>query len=156
LTPRVSSVPDRQQSGVYRYCSFIPIATMDIVQQCLSLTSEPCLISAFSAFNFIWSNVEQAQVSKTQLEALAQSIAQLLLTLDGEYRVGKLQDVKTSMALAHLCRFVRSSNAVGLNVLIISTSIAQANRRDLSFRSKTSIDPIFEAPVHQESKNRSH
>jgi hypothetical protein len=89
---------------------------MDTVQQCLSLTSVPCLIPAFSAFKFIWSDVEQAQVGKTQLDALAQSIAQLLLTLDGEYRVGRLQGVKTSMALADLCRFVRSSNAMGLNV----------------------------------------
>jgi|SRR5882762_1970723 hypothetical protein len=87
---------------------------MDIVQRCLSLTSVPCLISAFSTFTFIWSDVEQAQVGKTQLDALAQSIAQLLLTLDGEYRVGRLQGVKTSMALTDLCRFVRSSNPVGL------------------------------------------
>ena len=107
---------ERQQSGVYRYHSFILFTTMDTIQQCLSLTSVPCLIPAFSALKFIWSDVEQAQVGKTQLGALAQSIAQLLLTLDGEYRVGRLQDVKTSMVLADLCRFVISSNAMGLNV----------------------------------------
>jgi hypothetical protein len=87
---------------------------MDIVQQCLNLTSVPCLISAFSAFKFMWSDVEQTQVGKTQLDGLVQSIAQLLLTLNGEYRDGQLQDVKTCMALADLCRLVKSSNSRGL------------------------------------------
>ena len=90
---------------------------MDIVQQCLSLTSVPCLISAFSAFKFIWSDVEQAQVGKTQLEVLAQSIAQLLLTLDGEYRAGRLQQVRTSVPLGDLSRSVRFSIAVSIEYL---------------------------------------
>jgi hypothetical protein len=44
---------------------------MDIIQQHLSLTPVPCLIPAFSAFKFIWSDVEQAQVDEAQLEVLA-------------------------------------------------------------------------------------
>jgi hypothetical protein len=44
---------------------------MDIIQQHLSLTPVPCLLPAFSAFKFIWSDVKQAQVDETQLEVLA-------------------------------------------------------------------------------------
>jgi hypothetical protein len=90
---------------------------MDTIQQCLSLTSVPCLIPAFSALKFIWSDVEQAQVGKTQLEVLAQSIAQLLLTLDGEYRAGRLQQVRTSVPLGDLSRSVRFSIAVSIEYL---------------------------------------
>src|ERR1700676_828602 len=80
--------------------------TMDIIHQCLSLAPVPYLSAAFSALRLIWSSVQQVQASKGQLEALAQSIAQLLQTLDDEYRAGRLLQVKTSVPLADLCRFV--------------------------------------------------
>jgi hypothetical protein len=59
---------------------------MDIVHKCLSITPVPRLAPAFSAFRFIWSDVKQAQVGKRQLEAFGLSVAQLLQTLDREYR----------------------------------------------------------------------
>jgi hypothetical protein len=85
----------------------IPIlSTMDIIQQCLSLAPVPCLALAFSAFWFICPYMPQAQVSKKQLEALAQSIARLLQTLDGVYRAGRLLQAQTLAPLTDLCRFV--------------------------------------------------
>jgi hypothetical protein len=50
----------------------------------------PYLAPAFSALRFICSSIAQAKASKLQLEALAQSIAQFLKTLDGEYRARRL------------------------------------------------------------------
>ena len=80
---------------------------MDIVHSCLSLAPVPYLVTAFDALSFIWTSVQQAQASKRQLEALSQSIAQLLHSLDGEYRSGRLLDVKTAAPLTDLCGFVR-------------------------------------------------
>ncbi|KIM77044.1 hypothetical protein PILCRDRAFT_796614 [Piloderma croceum F 1598] len=48
--------------------------------------------------------VQQAQVSKQQLEALAQSIPQLLQMLDREYSAGRLLKVKTPTPFADLIR----------------------------------------------------
>jgi len=79
---------------------------MDIVQQRLSLAPVPYLELAFSVFRFIWSSVEQAQASKQQLRALAQAIAQLLSTLNREYRAGRLVQAKSSTPIADLGRFV--------------------------------------------------
>ncbi|KIM73991.1 hypothetical protein PILCRDRAFT_715514, partial [Piloderma croceum F 1598] len=61
---------------------------------------------AFSILRFIWSSIQQAQASKGQLEALAQSIAQLLKALDEEYSTGRLLQVKTSTPLADLLRLL--------------------------------------------------
>jgi hypothetical protein len=80
---------------------------MDIIHQCLSLAPVPYLGPAFSAFKFIWSSVQQVQASKQQLETLAQSIAQLLQTLNGEYRAGRLLQAGTSSPLTNLRRCVR-------------------------------------------------
>jgi hypothetical protein len=77
---------------------------MNIIQQCLSLAPVPYLAPAFSALRFICSSVEQAQASKLQLKALAQTIAQLLQTLDREYRARRLLQVRTSGPLADLIR----------------------------------------------------
>ena len=79
---------------------------MDIVRHCL-LAPVPCLAPTFAALRFIRSSVEQVQASKSQLEALVQLIAQLLQTIDGEYRAGRLLQVRTSVALTELSRFVR-------------------------------------------------
>jgi hypothetical protein len=79
---------------------------MDIIHQCLSLVPVPYLAPAFAVFSFIWSSVEEAQASRRQLEALSQSIAQLLQTLEKEYRGGRLLEVRTSTPLENLCRFV--------------------------------------------------
>jgi hypothetical protein len=79
---------------------------MDIIQQCLSLAPVPYLAPAFSVFRFICSTVEQAQASKQQLQALSQTIAQLLSTLNTEYRAGRLLQTKTSTPVADLIGFV--------------------------------------------------
>jgi hypothetical protein len=83
-----------------------PLLTMDIIQHCLSLAPLPYLSPAFSALRFIWSSVQQAQASKRQLEALTQLIAQLLKTLDSEYRARRLLQASTSRPLDGLRRFV--------------------------------------------------
>jgi len=80
---------------------------MDIIHQCLSLAPVPYLDFAFSVFEFIWTSVEQAQASKQQLHALAQTIAQLLSTLNKEYCAGRLVQADTSTPVAELGRFVR-------------------------------------------------
>jgi hypothetical protein len=80
---------------------------MDIIHQCLSLAPVPYLGPAFSALRFIWSSIEQVTASKCQLEALAQSIAQLLKALDEGYRDGQLLENRTSTPLADLRRFVK-------------------------------------------------
>lgn len=79
---------------------------MDILHQCLSLVPVPYLAPAFAAFRFIWSSVEQAQASKQQLKVLTQSIAQLLQTLNGQYRAQRLLEVQTSKSFTDLCGFV--------------------------------------------------
>lgn len=75
---------------------------MDIIHHCLSLVPVPYLVPAFSALRFIWLSVEQAQASKQQLKALAETIANLLQTINGEYEAGRLVESKTSKALVEL------------------------------------------------------
>ena len=83
------------------------LLTMDIIHECLSLAPVPYLGHAFSVLRFIWSSIQQVRASKQQLEALALSIAQLLRTLDREYRAGRLLQAGTSNPIAELARFVR-------------------------------------------------
>src|SRR5882762_2265916 len=94
-----------KQLNVAEYTS-IPLSTMDIIHQCLSMVPVPYLTPAFAALRFIWSSVEQARASRQQLQALAQSIAQLLQTLHDQYRSGRLLEAKTSRPLADLRGFV--------------------------------------------------
>jgi hypothetical protein len=98
---------------------------MDIIQQCLSLAPVPYLAPAFSVLRFIWSLVEQAQASKQQLQVLAQTIAQLLRTLNREYSAGRLRQAKTSMPLGDLHKFVLSTT--------VSQTLPTTHRR-LSYR----------------------
>ncbi|KIM82420.1 hypothetical protein PILCRDRAFT_461876 [Piloderma croceum F 1598] len=84
---------------------------MDIIQHCLSLVPVPYLAPAFSIFKFIWSTVDQVQASKQQLEVLAQSLAQLLKALNGEYRAGRLLQARTSTSLADLSRLLKEISA---------------------------------------------
>ena len=74
------------------------LSTMDIIHQCSSLAPVPYLAPAFSLLQVILSSVEQAQASKRQLEFLAQ----LLQTLDGQYRAWQQQHVQTSKTLTDL------------------------------------------------------
>jgi hypothetical protein len=79
---------------------------MDIIHQCLSLAPVPYLATAFSALRFIWLTIQQVQASNGQLEVLAETVAQLLQTLNEEYRAGRLLQDKTSMHLADLAKCV--------------------------------------------------
>ncbi|KIM77885.1 hypothetical protein PILCRDRAFT_824860 [Piloderma croceum F 1598] len=72
---------------------------MDVVHLCLSLTPVPGLAPAFSALRFIW------------LLRNAQSIAQLLKALDGEYRSGRLLQARTSTSLADLHKLLEEISA---------------------------------------------
>ncbi|KIM73018.1 hypothetical protein PILCRDRAFT_15623 [Piloderma croceum F 1598] len=75
---------------------------MDIIHECLSLVPVPYLAPSFAAFRFIWSSIEQAQASKQQLKVLAQSIGQLLQTIDQEYRGRRLLESRSLTPLANL------------------------------------------------------
>jgi hypothetical protein len=79
----------------------------DIIEQCLSLAPVPYLSSAFHLLRMIWLSVQKAQASKRQLETLAQSIAQILGTLNEQYRIGRLLHVKTSTPLTNLHECVK-------------------------------------------------
>jgi hypothetical protein len=97
---------------------------MDIIQQGVSLPPVPCLNLAVSRLESIKTFVKPGQ-AKQQLVALAQSLEQLLTTLNGEFRAGKLLQTKTETALADLHRFVRFTVSQSL----LYTSIAQVTRR---------------------------
>ncbi|KAJ7714809.1 kinase-like domain-containing protein [Mycena metata] len=62
----------------------------------------PGLSVAFTLFMFIVSTVNEAQASKTQLEALAASIGQLLATLNAEFRAAKLNPKSSAHSLGEL------------------------------------------------------
>jgi hypothetical protein len=79
---------------------------MDIVQQCLALAPVPYLSTAFSLLRFIWTSVQQVQASKEQLRVLANCIAQLLCTLDAQYRTNKIVPSTTATALNDLSVYV--------------------------------------------------
>jgi len=123
---------------------------MDIIYQCLSLAPVPYLAPAFSVLRFIYSSVEQAQASKQQLQALSQTIAQLLWTLNKEYRSERLLYAKTSTAIDDLGRFVISTVPY---ILVSYQCISQITPRDLGIRSERGLMPISEATVHQRSKD---
>ena len=134
-----------------RHCS-LWFLTMDVVHLCLSLTPVPCLAPAFSALRFIWSSIERAKASKSQLEALAQSIAQLLKALDGEYQTRRLLQARTSTPLADLHRFVKF---ITLCIVIYSSTL-QAPGGNISFCAEGSIVRISETTLYQGSKNCSN
>jgi len=124
---------------------------MDIIHQCLSLAPVPYLDFAFSVFEFIWTSVEQAQASKQQLHALAQTIAQLLSTLNEEYRAGRLVQAETSTPLADLGGFVI------LTAPYIPDSyrcpLQQITERYLRFCSERDFTSIYKTSFHQRSTN---
>jgi hypothetical protein len=88
------------------HATYLLDTTMNTIRDSLSFTPVPCLVRDIVALKLICSSIEQAQTNKCQLETLAQSIAQLLETLDGLYRAEKLQDVLTSTPLVNLHTFV--------------------------------------------------
>jgi hypothetical protein len=129
----------------------IRLPDMDIIHQCLSLAPVPYLSPAFSVLRFIWSSIQQVQASQRQLEVLAQSIAQLLETLNEEYRAGRLLQAKTSSPLKNLRRYV----GIMAQWTIAHIFIVQAPGRNITIRSEGSIIWISQASFHQRSKDRS-
>jgi hypothetical protein len=109
---------------------------MDIIQQCLSLAPVPYLAPAFSVLRFICSSVEQARASKRQLQALSQTIAQLLWTLNREYRSGRLLHAKTSTAVDNLGRSV-----------ILTMSYVLGSYRRISYRLLDEISEFVQKEV---------
>ena len=124
-------------------------STMDIVHLCLSLTPVPYLAPAFSALRFICSSIAQAKASKLQLEALAQSIAQFLKTLNGEYRAGRLAQGGTSTSLVSLHRFVEFVTSYILSY----TSITQTPGRNIDFCAEGGVVRVSETTLYQGSTN---
>jgi hypothetical protein len=84
------------------------LSTMDAIHVSLSLAPVPYLGPAFSVFKFVWSQIAQVQASKQQLKVLAQSLAQLLQTLNTKYHAGRLLQERTSTPLTDLFRCARS------------------------------------------------
>lgn len=84
--------------------------SMDI-EQCLALVpAVPCLHTTFTALRYIWSSVQRVQGSKRQLQVLTLRIAQVLHTLDSEFRAGRLAESSALNAtLADLNKSVFSS-----------------------------------------------
>ena len=128
------------------------LSTMDAIHVLLSLAPVPYLGPAFSVFKFLWSQITQVQASKQQLEVLAQSLAQLLQTLNTEYRAGRLLQARSSTPLTDLCRCARSM--MGWTLMLIP--IVQSVEGDLSFRSERGITRIPEATFYQGSENCSN
>ena len=124
------------------------VTVMDLINECLSLSPPPYLAPALSAFKFIWLDVRAAQVSQRQLEALARSVAQLLVTLDRECRAGRQLQIGAGTPLTNLCRFVRF---VKFHIFI-HTPILQAVGGYLGIRSKSGIKSVFETSLYQGSK----
>ena len=83
---------------------------MEAFENILSVTPVPCLSNIFTVFRFISQTVQQAQTSQAQLGALAHIIAQLLQTLDREYRGGRLSESATSAPRESLQKSVISSS----------------------------------------------
>lgn len=79
---------------------------MDIINHCLSLVPVPGLSAVFSILRIMVSTVQEAQVSRQQLIALAASTAQLMKTLNAEYTSGRLSTNGSVEALKNLERWV--------------------------------------------------
>jgi hypothetical protein len=96
----------------------------------------PSLAPAWSVLRFIYSSFEQAQASKQQLQVLAQTIAQLLWTLNREYCSGQLLHAKTSMAIDDLGRFV-----------ILMMSYILSSDQQISYRLLNEISEFIQEEV---------
>jgi hypothetical protein len=77
---------------------------MDLAQFAFSISPVPCLGVAFSGLRLICDSVQQVKTSREQLQTLTLLIAQLLRTLNQEYKTGRLTEARTSRALQNLIR----------------------------------------------------
>lgn len=119
---------------------------MNAIHQHVSLIPVLHLAPAFTTLKFIQMFVEQVETSKQQLAVLVQLIAQLLQTLDKEYRDGQLMQDETLAGLDDLTRFV---NSAGNRIQYVHTSFMQVAGRYFSVRAEGSVDFIVEATARQ-------
>jgi hypothetical protein len=75
---------------------------MDIIHTCLTMVPVPCVSTVFTIFRIIWTTIERRQVCKRQLQVLASSMAELLTTLDAQYRTRRMLEANMSHALSSL------------------------------------------------------
>lgn len=68
----------------------------------LGLTPVPGLSAAFHVLKFIVSSVQQVNESKRQLETLAKAVAELLATLNAEFKASRLVESTCARALKDL------------------------------------------------------
>jgi hypothetical protein len=79
---------------------------VDVMDAFLALGPVPYLSNAISILRTIWKSVQQAKASNEQLRTLSYTIAQLLMTLDTEYRARRLTQAQTSVQLDQLDRYL--------------------------------------------------
>jgi hypothetical protein len=77
---------------------------IDIVRAAVSIVPVPYLSGVFSLFVSICTTIEQVKDSKRQLQALAETTASLLMTLDKQHRSEDLSEIDANGPLANLHR----------------------------------------------------
>lgn len=123
------------------------LSTMDLIENIGSLTPLPHLSANFVIFRYIWQTVQQVQGSQEQLRELVRTIAQLLQTLDREYRAARLSEGGTSAPLEDLHKYVKIQTRP--DVPSQSYLISQATQRDFRFRFKGSHSIFSRFTSHQ-------
>ncbi|KAF8179660.1 kinase-like domain-containing protein [Pholiota molesta] len=74
----------------------------DVVSVCLSLAPVPGLHFAFTTLRWVIATTNQVQDSKEQIRNLTESLAQLMFTVNEQYKKGKLLETDTKRALEGL------------------------------------------------------
>lgn len=77
-----------------------------VISICLSIQPIPGLHFAFNTLQWIVTTARQCQDSKEQIGTLTMALAQLVKTLNDQYRRGKLVEDDTREALKALERYV--------------------------------------------------
>jgi hypothetical protein len=78
----------------------------DVVSVCLSLAPVPGLHFAFTTLRWVIATTNQVQDSKEQIRNLTESLAQLMFTVNEQYKKGKLLETDTKRALEGLEGYV--------------------------------------------------
>lgn len=83
-------------------------AVSDLISVCLSIQPVPGLHFAFTTLTWIVNTTKQVQDSKEQIGTLTLGLAQLMKTVNEQYKQGKLIERDTKTALHSLETYVRS------------------------------------------------
>ena len=83
-------------------------AVNDIISVCLSIQPIPGLHFAFTTLTWIVNTTKQVQDSKEQIGTLTLGLAQLMKTVNEQYKQGKLIERDTKAALHSLETYVDS------------------------------------------------